>query len=340
MEEERLRQAGLNVVQSPDRMAARTKTASPSSLDATLPSSSTTSPKVSTNDNIEAHTSEPVTQTPAVDLAATRRSPTEPTTDDDAVSFEVQTMSPTEEQELLQQQRGKQEDVSSTDHPIPSGSALGTRQHLVNVPKPGALSDINGDIVNFEEVPLDLKEGETDDVIPGTPMDVDEEDDAENEDNWLLEEDDASDEKEEDEKPLVVDDDDAADDDEEEEVPAADDADLNVTRRKPTLTVKPVIVETDTGPSQTLTPVKDSASGSTMQFNFTTPPPAVVQSDPTTVDELRDYVEKHVGHRTLMKFYRFSRKDSIERAAKRAMEAATGSSSMTDDKRQYVCIEV
>lgn len=59
-----------------------------------------------------------------------------------------------------------------------------------------------------------------------------------------------------------------------------------------------------------------------LTFEFTTPPPTA--TGPEGADELREYLETHLGMKPLMTFYRFTCRNSVEDAVNRAMDVFSG----------------
>lgn len=288
------------------------------------------------------------------DLGATRRSP--PASTEEDLTFEVHMMSEQDAQAMLKSQ---EEQNNAAESPA---SNFAKTQRSVDVPEVSAESEPEEEMYGDQD--LDIHADDVDE-IPGTPaFDLDDES-AEDEDNWLLEEDDsgsgddnadfgpdeevdsdatveaassdATAEAANSEDATVSANDDDNNDDAvgaalpEEQVPAIEDdgASNAVSEAQRLLEATESMIAAD---EVAATPSKQATTEP--DFAFTSPPPAVVQSDPDTVDELRDYLEKHVGQKPLMKFYRLMRKSEIDVAATKAMATV---SEMADDKRRYVC---
>merc|ERR1712000_742373 len=81
--------------------------------------------------------------------------------------------------------------------------------------------------------------------------------------------------------------------------------------------------KTTTEQPKTVPPTPPTRATEELTFEFTTPPPT--ETGPEAADELREYLETHLGMKPLMTFYRFTRRNSIEDAVNRAMDVYKGS---------------
>eukprot|EP00750_Incisomonas_marina_P005404 INCI13935.3.p1 GENE.INCI13935.3~~INCI13935.3.p1 ORF type:complete len:1700 (+),score=443.82 INCI13935.3:343-5442(+) len=286
------------------------------------------------------------------DLGATRKSPDTAAVEadgdgDEELTFEVHTFA--DDTAEAEPDASKIEGTSSPSK-VP---VLALSAGIAAQEEPEQTGDNSFSAGNIDE-DLDIRQGDVDE-IPGTPFENDG-DEEEDEDNWLLEEDESGPEEE----PLGDD----AGDDSDATVEAADDVgsdddfndgdDSDATAPAQNSDVEPVdgalaeaqklLEDTDILLNRTsrATPEKKQGSsqgavadlGSTMSFAFTSPPPAVISTDSKTVDELREYLEKHVGTRALLKFYRLSRKSGMDAAAAKAMSSASGVEDMTAEMKQ------
>ena len=87
-------------------------------------------------------------------------------------------------------------------------------------------------------------------------------------------------------------------------------------------TEEPTAAETANDSTEQTPVVSRARPSEEPTFEFTTPPPTA--KGPDAADELREYLETHLGMKPLLTFYRFARRNSIDDAINRAMDAYKG----------------